>query len=209
MTMTVKLARQLDAKATPTGHAKQSMSFTARDIVDIHAASVDFDTAPRPASPNQQLHQGGQSARDSAPSISQVMNGTETFRTDTDISGPAGQGAGRTLQKYDFGSGGSGADGSLEGGLESGGKFGNAKKSGGTGAWDQFAVNERLFGTKTNFDEEMYTTKLDRSGADFRDKEKRAQAIADEILGTAATNSHQAEERGAVVDDSGLDEEDK
>jgi PAB1-binding protein PBP1 len=39
-----------------------------------------------------------------------------------------------------------------------------------------------LFGVKTGFDEELYTTKLDRSGADFAEREKRAQALANEIM---------------------------
>lgn len=48
--------------------------------------------------------------------------------------------------------------------------------------WNQFTANEKLFGVKTGFDEELYTTKLDRSGADFAEREKRAQALANEIM---------------------------
>jgi PAB1-binding protein PBP1 len=50
-------------------------------------------------------------------------------------------------------------------------------------SWDQFAVNEQLFGVTASFDEEVYTTKLDRSAADFREREKKAQKIANEIIG--------------------------
>jgi len=53
------------------------------------------------------------------------------------------------------------------------------------GAWDQFATNEKLFGVKTSFDEEVYTTKLDRSGPDFKERERKAQQIANEILGVS------------------------
>ncbi|KZP00605.1 hypothetical protein CALVIDRAFT_595384 [Calocera viscosa TUFC12733] len=77
------------------------------------------------------------------------------------------------------------------------------------GGWDQFAANEKLFGVTTSFDEELYTTKLDRSASDFREKEKRAQKLADEIQHSLASNVHIAEERGAKVDDSGVNEEDK
>ncbi|TDL25878.1 hypothetical protein BD410DRAFT_801189 [Rickenella mellea] len=77
------------------------------------------------------------------------------------------------------------------------------------GAWDQFAANERLFGVTTQFDEDVYTTRLDRSAKDFREKERRAERIAAEITGAVTTNSHIAEERGLVVDDSGVNEEDK
>ena len=52
----------------------------------------------------------------------------------------------------------------------------------GNNTWDQFAVNEKLFGVKAGFDEEAYTTKLDRSAPDFKEKEKKAQALANEIL---------------------------
>jgi PAB1-binding protein PBP1 len=54
--------------------------------------------------------------------------------------------------------------------------------SSGHAGWNQFTANEKLFGVKTGFDEELYTTKLDRSGADFAEREKRAQALANEII---------------------------
>jgi hypothetical protein len=70
-------------------------------------------------------------------------------------------------------------------------------------------VNEKLFGVKTNFDEDVYTTKLDRSAADFKERERKAQKIANEINGGATNNPHIAEERNLNVDDSGVNEEDK
>ncbi|CAH8359925.1 unnamed protein product [Eruca vesicaria subsp. sativa] len=94
--------------------------------------------------------------------------------------------------------------------------------------WDQFKVNESLFGVKSTFDEEIYTTKLDR-GIRTRELEERAQRIAREIEGENTRDLHVAEERGfqlngkfdideeskysAVLpvdsfDDSGFDEED-
>jgi PAB1-binding protein PBP1 len=51
----------------------------------------------------------------------------------------------------------------------------------GNASWDQFAANEQLFGIKTDFNEEIYTTKLDRSRADFKERERQAIAIANEI----------------------------
>jgi PAB1-binding protein PBP1 len=62
---------------------------------------------------------------------------------------------------------------SLESGLGSGGNSG--------GSWDQFAANEKLFGLKTDFDEELYTTRLDRSAPDYKDREKWAIEKANEI----------------------------
>ncbi|KZT53513.1 hypothetical protein CALCODRAFT_486277 [Calocera cornea HHB12733] len=78
-----------------------------------------------------------------------------------------------------------------------------------SGGWDQFAANEKLFGVKTSFDEDLYTTKLDRSASDFKEREKRAQKLAEEIQQSSTANVHIAEERGAKVDDSGVNEEDK
>lgn len=51
-----------------------------------------------------------------------------------------------------------------------------------SGSWDQFAVNEAKFGLKSDFDEEMYTTKLDKTGKDFQERERRAERLASEIL---------------------------
>jgi hypothetical protein len=44
-------------------------------------------------------------------------------------------------------------------------------------------VNEKLFGVKATFDEDAYTTKLDRSAPDFKERERKAQRIANEIIG--------------------------
>lgn len=50
-------------------------------------------------------------------------------------------------------------------------------------SWDQFAANEQMFGVTTSFDEEVYTTKLDRSAADYKEREREARRIASEIMG--------------------------
>lgn len=39
--------------------------------------------------------------------------------------------------------------------------------------WDQFEANATLFGVKSTFDEELYTTKLER-GPQMRDLEREA-----------------------------------
>ncbi|GJJ08697.1 hypothetical protein Clacol_002916 [Clathrus columnatus] len=77
------------------------------------------------------------------------------------------------------------------------------------GSWDQFAANERMFGVKTSFNEELYTTKLDRNTPDFKERERKAMAIAQEIMSSGTSNPHVAEERNIIVDDSGVNEEDK
>ncbi|XP_035836697.1 polyadenylate-binding protein-interacting protein 4-like isoform X3 [Helianthus annuus] len=90
--------------------------------------------------------------------------------------------------------------------------------------WDQFEANATLFGVKSTFNEELYTTKLDR-GPQMRELEKEALRLAREIEGEDTQDLHLAEERGIhfhdkfdldeetkyssvtrVVDDSGYDE---
>lgn len=145
------------------------------------------------------------------------------FRTDTDISGKGKFGRERELQAWQPEPDGAGSS-SGPGGDDL--TFGPANPGNGN-SWDQFAVNEKLFGVKTNFNEDLYTTKLDRSAADFKEREKKAQKIANEIIGVsgsvlagmltsnmsskgATTNPHIAEERQMnSVDDSGVNEEDK
>ncbi|XAR49903.1 hypothetical protein NMG60_11004083 [Bertholletia excelsa] len=91
--------------------------------------------------------------------------------------------------------------------------------------WDQFEANETLFGVKSTFDEELYTTKLER-GPQMRELEREASRIAREIEGEDTPDLHLAEERGIhlpgnfdideetrfssvyrVADDSGYDED--
>ncbi|WZY83782.1 hypothetical protein YC2023_030166 [Brassica napus] len=98
----------------------------------------------------------------------------------------------------------------------------------GSGGWDQFKVNQERFGVMSTFNEEMYTTPLDR-GLWTRELEEKAREIAREIEGENTGDLHVAEERGLQVnekfdtdeeakysavrrvdgfDDSGFDEED-
>lgn len=42
-----------------------------------------------------------------------------------------------------------------------------------------------MFGIKTDFNEETYTTKLDRNAPDFKEKERKAAQIASEIMGVS------------------------
>ncbi|KAJ6308814.1 hypothetical protein OIU76_018410 [Salix suchowensis] len=73
--------------------------------------------------------------------------------------------------------------------------------------WDQFETNEMLFGVKSTFDEELYTTKLER-GPQMKDLEREAVRIAREIEGEETRDLHLAEERGIHLDESfDVDEE--
>ncbi|XP_057459797.1 polyadenylate-binding protein-interacting protein 4-like isoform X1 [Actinidia eriantha] len=73
--------------------------------------------------------------------------------------------------------------------------------------WDQFEANEALFGVKSTFDEELYTTKLER-GPQTRELEREALRIAKEIEGEETQDLHLAEERGVDLDENfDIDEE--
>jgi PAB1-binding protein PBP1 len=85
-------------------------------------------------------------------------------------------------------------------------------KTSGGGAWDQFAENERRFGMKTDYDENIYTTTIDRNHPQYKQRLAEADRKAREIERSATNNSHVAEER--IVDnvtggENGVDEEDK
>ena len=58
--------------------------------------------------------------------------------------------------------------------------------------WDQFKVNEKLFGVKSTFNEELYTTKLER-GPQTKELEEVALRIAREIEGEETHDLHLAE----------------
>jgi hypothetical protein len=79
-----------------------------------------------------------------------------------------------------------------------------------TSTWDQFETNERLYGVRSDFNEDDYTIPIDRSDPSYRERAAKADRIAREIESGQTNNAHVAEERGhSAVDDSGLDEEDK
>ncbi|KDQ59277.1 hypothetical protein JAAARDRAFT_154623 [Jaapia argillacea MUCL 33604] len=144
----------------------------------------------------------------SGPADAKPTNG-DTFKTDTDISQTTAPRKERELRAW--------ADDIPPDMPPASGNFGAPHTDDitfGPGAsnnsWDQFAANEKLFGVKTQFDEDVYTTKLDRSHPDFKERERKAQQIANEIMGGTTNNVHIAEERKMDhLDDSGTNEEEK
>ena len=81
------------------------------------------------------------------------------------------------------------------------------------GAWDQFAENERLFGLKTDYNEEMYTTSINKNHPQYRERFAAADKKAREIERSVAATAHVAEERvmdyAGGTDKGGENEEDK
>ncbi|KAL9001119.1 MAG: hypothetical protein Q9169_000302 [Polycauliona sp. 2 TL-2023] len=114
------------------------------------------------------------------------------FRTDSDITGNLGPRE-RNLQPWEP-SAAANTDMSLEGP---------------GGSWDQFQANEQRFGLKSDYNENIYTTTIDRSHPDYRRREADASRIAQEIEGGQATNTHVREERGLGHSEDVMDEEDR
>ncbi|PFH58971.1 hypothetical protein XA68_12968 [Ophiocordyceps unilateralis] len=116
-----------------------------------------------------------------------TQNGTrQGFRTDASISNSR-YGNERTLKPWVPDSN-DGVDSSLE-------------ASSNTGPWDQFAENERLFGLKTDYDETIYTTAINKSHPQFRERCAAADKKVREIERSAPATAHVAEER--VMDYAG------
>lgn len=77
------------------------------------------------------------------------------------------------------------------------------------GNWDQFEVNKKLYNVKSTYDENLYTSKLDKSKIS-RDQQERAARLAAEIESSMSTNVHLREERGQqALQDDNMDEEDR
>ena len=81
-----------------------------------------------------------------------------------------------------------------------------ANLSGSIGEWDQFKANEELFNVNATYDENLYTTQLDKSAMDAK-KIAEAERIAREIETSVTDNIHLAEERGHKIE-TDFDEED-
>ncbi|BGO89396.1 hypothetical protein NBRC10512_006312 [Rhodotorula toruloides] len=184
--LSISLRQAVDLHAPPSTTPKPSLLINGRDLLEIEAADVALDL------------EGKSDASAQAASSSRER---DSFRTDTDISGAYLLGKERQLQAWGASSGG-GIEDSVDGGiggLEDDGLGRSTKGAAGGRGWDQFAANERQFGLRTDYDDEIYTTKLDRSGADYKERERRAAQLEREIMkgGSAlANNAHVAEERG-------------
>jgi len=86
--------------------------------------------------------------------------------------------------------------------------------------YDQFEVMEKKFGVVSDFNSDDYTTIIDKSGPDYKQRERHADKIAKEIMQVrmimsidsknVSSNAHVAEERNQVnPQNEHLDEEDK
>lgn len=167
-----------------------------------HTPSNTMSFAKKAATLNGGRDNGnGNGTRGSQPAWNQPLTKPSGFRTDTAISGNRFQGE-RELKPWV-------PDADIpDPSLESAGMSNSESGSG----WDQFAVNEQKFGLQTTYDENIYTTTIDRSHPDYQRRQRDADRIAREIEGSATMSHHVAEERikdNLMADNTGLDEEDK
>lgn len=157
------------------------------------AAAAAAAPPPQPA-PQPQSHR--------AQNKSTTSNKSESkFKTDSDISSQF-QFRERELQRWVP------DDDGTQTGLDDE-TFGDLGSSSGSGAWDQFKVNEEKFGVESSYDEHLYTTRINTSAPDFKERVERAERLAREIESQSTTDRHILEERGLEVDYGDEDEEDK
>jgi PAB1-binding protein PBP1 len=155
-----------DSTAASSSAVKAQLLIQAKDLLELEASDISLEGRPQ--------------ERDS-------------FKTDTQVTGNAFdrrekqlQAWGQDSNAYTAGSlGGPGsraASGGIQDGLEGMTLDSVGPAAAGKGQWDQFAANEKLYGLKSDYDDELYTTKLDRSGADYRQREAKAAQLEREIL---------------------------
>jgi len=108
-----------------------------------------------------------------------IEEAADSFKTDTDITRAHGCPHQKVLYRWDTGS-----DHSREPLLPSNVIIGTSgeDRMDGEASWDQFEVNERLYGVRTSFDELLYTTPLPNQPK----LRKRAEAVAKQIEHEAA-----------------------
>jgi PAB1-binding protein PBP1 len=113
------------------------------------------------------------------------------FKTDTDISSTTGPNAPREreLQQWQPDGNAPAAATSLANLQGDEATFGPPGGYSGQ-PWDQFEVNEQLFGITTKFEEDAYTTKIDRNAPGFKERERKAQQIANEIMAVCNIDTH-------------------
>lgn len=158
----------IDKDKTNPNPIKNTLMIFSKDLVEINAIDVDLSWAEPATADRHSKFDSHYLPHDKIDLIALFFS-FPAFKTDTDISGKSDIRE-RELHKWAPAED-ENALGLLEGDLES---------SAG-GSWDQFAANEKLFGLKTDFDEEIYTTTLNRSAPGYKDREKRAIKMANEI----------------------------
>lgn len=172
----------------------ETLLIKGTDVGELELKGIDFASDEKSEQVKKQETE--QQTKKVVESQEGKTNGVN-FKTDVDISRGKGEIKERELKKWTPDA----ADESLE--------VHNQTLEESSGAWDQFSVNEKKFGVKSTFDEHLYTTKINKNDPNYEKRLKEAERIAKEIESQGYSgNVHIAEDRGLIVDDSGLDEED-
>ncbi len=170
--------------------ADHVMVFETQDVIDLDVSNVMTDNTQF-KSQNGRVCQHAFSLQHTDDCITGASSG---FRTDTDISGNLTFRE-RNLKRWE-----PSAEGDIDLSLDDNTKAG----------WDQFEANERLYGLKSDYDENLYTTTIDRSHPLYKQRAAAAERTAREIESSGTMNAHVAEERGHDnQDDNFADEEQK
>ncbi|KAL0061938.1 poly(A)-binding protein binding protein [Marasmius tenuissimus] len=193
ITLSTKTGQRYEGVIMSTSNEGDTTGVTLKDVKELTNPGGPLKDQQFIASTNIDTWQSG-------PADAKLTNG-DTFRTDTDISRKLG-GTERELQAWQAPAD---APNSSGGGIGDDVTFGPGSNN---ISWDQFAVNEKLFNITTSFDENIYTTAIDRNATDYKERERKAQRIANEIISQTSSNPHIAEERNQA-DDSGINEEDR
>ncbi|KAK5575877.1 hypothetical protein RB653_007011 [Dictyostelium firmibasis] len=122
----------------------------------------------------------------------------QSFITDTELSGFDGNLKERELTPWT-------PDPSVGESLDDFAANSEAKKP---ANWDQFETNEKLFGVRTTYEEEIYTTRLDRDSDFYKTNQSAAEKKALEIENEKSGNIHLLEERG-FIEGADYDEEER
>ncbi|EJS43557.1 pbp1p [Saccharomyces arboricola H-6] len=175
----------------------ETLLIHGEDVAELELKKIDFSLDEKWENSKVQETTPGKSDNEKEK-VNEGSHESGKFRTDVDISGSGREIKERKLEKWTPEEGGEHFDINKNQALEDD-----------STAWDQFAVNEKKFGVKSTFDEHLYTTKINKDDPNYGKRLQEAERIAKEIesQGTSG-NIHIAEDRGIVIDDSGLDEED-
>ncbi|SMN21165.1 similar to Saccharomyces cerevisiae YGR178C PBP1 Component of glucose deprivation induced stress granules, involved in P-body-dependent granule assembly [Maudiozyma saulgeensis] len=198
------LVSSLDSDAKTKKDLGETLLVKSDDVAELELKDINLSTddktgtnTPVSAQKTQGNTAGPLKTTNAAASKNEkVTKGTNQFRTDVDISNVKGTKE-RELQRWT----------PDEGDFMASEKSQTLEEA--STSWDQFSVNEKKFGIKSTYDEHFYTTRINKNDPNYQQRLKEAQRLADEIerQGTSG-NIHIAEDRGIIVDDSGMDEED-
>ncbi|CCF57821.1 hypothetical protein KAFR_0D01740 [Kazachstania africana CBS 2517] len=195
----VKIPAQSGAEDGLKAELENTLLIRGDDVAEIELKEIDLSLDETITSQNKSTEPEAVSLPTPAPesSTEEKEITPSAFKTDVDISGASKTIKERELQRW------------MPETTSDIGTAQNQTLEESSSTWDQFAVNEEKFGVKSTFDEHFYTTKINREDPNYARKVKEAERLAKEIEQQGSSgNIHLAEDRGIIIDGSGMDEED-